>query len=120
MSIDYTPHTMVGWEIEDDEDPRIRELYDNDFEELDELASLIGDRIGVDLLWGSSLAVQRNCICCDEGWVIGVPMTFGEPIPVSQFGEIGELELSANEVWDAIYDGAPPSEPSIISFVQTW
>ncbi len=119
MSIDYEPHTMLGWWVEDDYDERINEAWDSEFECLDDIAGKVKAVTGQGV-WSDSLVVQVNSICCDEGWFVGVPLTFGAAMPLSEFGHLDELAGLAEEVWRAIYHADPPSEPCVMSFVETY
>lgn len=119
MSVEYRPHLMVGWMVEDDDDERLNDLCDDDFEELEAVSERIGEKLGINGVWGDSLVIHRNRICCDEGWVVGVPLAFGEPVSL-EFADVYAMMAIANEVWLAVYDTMPPSPPSLIAFMEVY
>ncbi len=119
MSIDYTPYTMMGWHIDDDEDERLMELYDEGCEELDDLARGMAKRLGFKCLGGLDLMVQRDCIGCCDGWVVGIPLDVEDVLAMTDANK-AEIEPCAIEVWRAVYGSEPPEPPALIDFVQVW
>lgn len=118
MSIDHSARLMLGWKIEDGDEPG---FWFDDEEYLVDDAWTILDPIGEKYdTYGYDLVCEVNSICCDEGYVIGIPMEFG-PVPISEFAErLVGMEEDACEVWRKVMRCEPTSRPNVISFVQVW
>lgn len=125
MSIDYTPKLMVGWKVEEEE---LKHWFDEDgylicdeWEQLDPVAETCANVLGVNGLYGYDLVCEVNSVCCDEGYVVGVPLDHGKPVPIEEFMRgIDGIEGLANDVWREVMRCDPPSRPNVIAFTRVW
>lgn len=118
MSIDYNARVSLGWRIADGEEPdfwRDDEGYLT--EEIYESEALkgIAKKLKCDVY---ELVCEVNEVCCDEGWVIGVPIKF-EPVPIDEIvRKFNGLEQIACDIWRIAMRQEPPTRPCIVVFTE--
>ena len=124
MSIDHESMLMVGWKIEKEPDfwhEDETKIYGTDWKSLDSLADSYTKITGCKHFCGEDFVCEVDSICCDKGYVVGVPLNDMQPITISDFVQtLYSVQFLAEEVWREIMRSEPPSKPFFMNFVCTY
>lgn len=116
MSVEYESKLTIGWRVEQDDIPGFEERWNEEWEELSELAEKASKLLG-ELTYIEDLCEEENSWCGDTQ-MIGVPM-FRKELPIGEFEwQTDELADLAKDVYRQVMRKEPEDGPYLISWTQ--